>query len=40
VQIWRLGIDDLLSLARQVAGRELTDSERRQYSLDATPRAY
>jgi WD40 repeat protein len=40
VQLWRFNIDDLVALANRIAGRELTDEERRQYSLDASPRIH
>jgi WD40 repeat protein len=40
VQLWRLNVDDLVALANRIAGRELTDEERRQYSLDAAARIH
>jgi len=32
--LWNLRLDELMVLAPKVAGRELTDEERRQYLLE------
>ncbi|MCH7728752.1 MAG: hypothetical protein IH991_20050, partial [Planctomycetes bacterium] len=34
LRLWDLRIDNLIDQARRVAGRELTDEERKQYHMD------